>query len=71
MHNASLTTKASEVHHQAESLEAPKRAERGGDNTPVGHCGPHIQQKWGHRPQCEQQHAKARGPHEGVGRVTV
>ena len=32
--NASFTTKASKVHHQVESLEALKRAEKGGDNTP-------------------------------------
>ena len=71
VHNASPATKASEVHHQVESLEAPKRAEQGGDNTPVGHCGPHVQQKWGHGPQHEQQHAKTRGPHEGAGWVTT
>ena len=48
--NASPATKASEVHHQVESLEAAKRAEQGGDNTLVGHCGPHVQQKWVNRP---------------------
>ena len=69
--NASLTTKASEVHHQAESLEAPKRAEWGGNNTPVGHLGPYIQQRQGHWPQHEQKYTKTRGPHEGADRVTT
>ena len=54
--NASLTTKANEVQHQVEWQEAQKRAEWDGDNIPVGHCGPHVQQKWGHGPQCEQQY---------------
>ena len=48
--NASLAIKASKVHHQVESLEAPKRAEQGGNNTPVGYCGSRVQQKRGHRP---------------------
>ena len=51
--NASHATKASKADHQVESLEAPKRDELGGDNTPVGHCGPCIRQKYGHRPQHE------------------
>ena len=71
VYNASLATKVSKVHHQVESLEALKRAEKGGDNTPVGHHGPRIQQKWGHRLQCEQQHAKTRVLYEAVGRVTT
>ena len=70
MHNASLATKANEVHHQAESLEAPKRAEQGGDNILVGHCGPCIQQKRDYRPQHKQQHAKTRGLDEETGLAT-
>ena len=67
--NASPAQKASKVQHQVESLESPNRAEWGGDNTPVGLCGPHVQQKWGHGPQCKQQHTKTRGPHERANRV--
>ena len=70
VHNASLATKANEVHHQPESLEAPKRAKQGGNNTSSGHCGPHIQQKWDHGPQHEQQHAKTHGLDEETGLVT-
>ena len=71
MHNASLAIKASEVHHQAESLEALKGAEQGGDNTPSRHLGSCVQQKWGHGPQDEQQHVKTRGEHEGTGLVVI
>ena len=71
VYNASLTTKTSKVHHQVESPEAPKRAEQGGDNTPVGHRGPCIQQKRGHEPQHKQQHTKTRGLNEGIGLVTM
>ena len=67
MHNASLATKANEVNHQAESLKAPKRAEQGGANTRVRHCGLHVQQKWDHGPQCKQQHAKTRRLDEETG----
>ena len=69
--NASFATIANEVHHQAESLEAPKRAEQGGDNTPVGHCGPCVQQKQGHGPQRKQQYVKTHGLNEGTGLVTI
>ena len=68
--NASLTAKANKVHHQMEWQEAPKRAEQDGDNTPVGHCGPHVQQRQGNRPQHEQQHAETRGSHEVTGLAT-
>ena len=68
--NASLITKAS-CPPQVESLEAPKGAEWGGDNAPVGHHGPCVQQKRGCGPQHEQKHAKTRGQHEGTGPVTI
>ena len=71
VHKASPATKASEVHQQVESLEAPKRAEWGGDYTLVGHCRSHVQQKRGHGPQYKQQHAKTRGPHKGADWVTI
>ena len=70
MRNASLATKANEVHHQAESLEALKKAEKGGDNTQVGHCGPCVQQRRDHRPQHKQKHAKTCGLDEETGLAT-
>ena len=68
--NASLATKASKVNHQVEWQEALKRAEQGGDNTPVGHHGPHVQQKRGHGPQHEQQYTKTCTINGGTGLVT-
>ena len=68
--NASFTTKANKVHHQVEWQEAPKRAEQGGDNTPVGHYGPCVQQKRGHIPQHQQQYAKTCVLNKGTGLVT-
>ena len=41
LHNPSPTTKSRRVHHQEGSLEAPKKGEKGGDNTPSKHCEPH------------------------------
>ena len=71
VHNAAPAIKANKVYHQVESLEAPQMAERGGNNTPVGHCGPCLQQKWGYGPQYKQQYAKTGGPHERADWVTT